>query len=109
MHHVTRSSGRQLRQHGRQVHAGTRVSVAQFEHQLLLLLTELLVDDHLPLQRHLQVLLLPRQLPAKQTGSDVGSRASDCEVRLWPAGGDKAAACGATITTLPATMTGAYY
>lgn len=42
---------------------GTRVSVSQFKHQLLLLLGELLVDAHLPLQRHLHVLLLPGQLP----------------------------------------------
>lgn len=42
---------------------GTRVSVSQFKHQLLLLLGELLVEPHLPLQRHLHVLLLPGQLP----------------------------------------------
>lgn len=58
---------------------GTRVSVSQLKHQLLLLLGELLVDAHLPLQRHLHVLLLPGQLP--------GNIQQEIRARLSAAGG----------------------
>lgn len=61
-----RSPGGDLLHHGGQVDAGTRLSMSQLEHQLLLFLRERLVDRHLPLQRPLQVQLLLGQLPAEQ-------------------------------------------
>lgn len=56
----SRSSWRDLRHHGGQVDGRARVPVSQLEHQLLFFLRKLLVGRYLPLQRHLQVLLLLR-------------------------------------------------
>lgn len=62
----------------------TRVSVSQFEHQLLFLLRKLLVDPRLPLERHLHVLLLLRQLPGitertfRITAVDPGMHLTSC-------------------------------
>ena len=52
------SSGSDLVHHDGQVQGRARVSVSQLEHQLLFFLRELLVHCCLPLQRHLQVMLL---------------------------------------------------